>query len=100
MGIFSKIHIVTYISMSNLIVGLLSERVNGFCEMLKNLFNIQNHPFNRAAKLFGQLRYLDESSQEYWQTIMKIIKLCWEAIKTNKYDHKDYCLKAIGTDQT
>lgn len=54
--------------------------------MFKYLFNPQNHPFNRASKLFGQLRYLEQSGQEYWRTIIEIIKLCWEAIKINKYD--------------
>jgi hypothetical protein len=54
--------------------------------MFKNLFNIQNHPFNRAAKLFSQLRYLNQSGEEYWQTIVKIINLCCKAIKLNKND--------------
>lgn len=54
--------------------------------MFKKLFSPQNHPFNRAAKMFGQLRYLDQSNREYWQTLIEIIKLCWEAIKLNKYD--------------
>jgi hypothetical protein len=54
--------------------------------MFKYLFNIQNHPFNRAAKRFRQLRYLEQSGWEYWRTIIEIIKLCWEAIGLNKYD--------------
>jgi Tfp pilus assembly protein PilF len=60
--------------------------MKGTCDMFKNLFNIQNHPFNRAAKIFGQLRYLDQDSQEYWQSIVQIIELCWEAISQNKHD--------------
>ncbi len=54
--------------------------------MFKYLFNVENHPFNRAARIFGQLRYLEEDSLEYWQLIVQVIELCWESISQNKRD--------------
>ena len=62
--------------------------------MLKYLFNIKNHPYNRAAKKFRQLRYLDQGNQECQLAIAEINKLCREALILNKYDGDAHVLLA------
>jgi hypothetical protein len=54
--------------------------------LLKYLFNPKIDPYNKAAKLFGQLRNLDDQGQEYWNILLEGVLLCCEAIKLNKYD--------------
>jgi hypothetical protein len=64
--------------------------------MLKDLlsFDMKKHPFNRAAKLFGQLRYYEMGSDIYMKTLDEIIAFCREALRRNKYDGDSHVLLA------
>ena len=62
--------------------------------MFKKLFRSKSHPYSRAAKLFGQLRYLDDNGQQYWINILDIAELCMEAIQLDKFDGGAHVLLA------
>jgi hypothetical protein len=70
---------------------LLITKVEGF--MFKNLFTPENHPYNKALKIYRELGNT-RNLNEFGQQITEIIGLATEAIKQNKNDGDSHILMA------
>lgn len=61
--------------------------------MLKWLFSpADDHPYNKATKLFKELRYLYSNNERYLSNLTGIIYLCQSAIQENKFDGDSHVL--------